>query len=224
MVNTMNINDIDCHDPIEIGNHVFNHYNYTFNQDDPYNVGDLQKFLGNEGLMKIGKIDSKISDIIESPFTLVEVSDAVNNLGTLKNGGPDKVTSELIKFIFKLCPTLLLYVCINIASGEVGLSSDFLKRFVIFIRKPNSNKTNIKMLRPISLISNIVKLISHMNSLRIINAMVDSNIVPSFWNSYIKGKDPNSCLRTIIDNFENSIKFNVKTVTIVNDIDSGFDG
>ena len=162
--------------------------------------------------------------MFDSPFSLVEVSVAVDKLGRSKNGGPDKVTSELIKFIFKLCPTLILHVCINIANGETGSALDFLKRFIIFLRKPNSSKTNIKMLRPISLISNIVKLISYMNSQRIINALEDSNIVPSFWNAYLKGKDPNSCLRTIIDNFENSMRFNIKTVTIVNDIDSAFDG
>ena len=64
----------------------------------------------------------------------------------MKNGGPDKVTSELIKFIFRLCPTLILHVCNNIANGETGLATDFLKRYIIFIRKPNSTKTNIKML------------------------------------------------------------------------------
>ena len=224
IIKSMTINNSECNNPIEIGKHVYESYNQIFNQNDPYKHGDIEEFLGTDGLAKIGKIKNEISVICESLFSLAEVTAAVNNLGKMKNGGPDKVTSELIKFIFRLCPILILHVCNNIANGETGLASDFLKRYIIFIRKPNSTKTNIKMLRPISLISNIVKLISYMNSNRIINALNDSNIVPAFWNAYLKGKDPNSCLRTIFDNFENSTKFNIKTVTIVNDIDSAFDG
>ena len=63
-----------------------------------------------------------------------------------------------------------------------------------------------------------------MNYNRIINALTDSNIVPAFWNAYLKGRYTKSCLRTIFDHFENSSKFNIKTVTIVNDIDSAFNG
>ena len=146
IIKTMTIDGSECNNPIDIGKHIYNSYNSIFNQNDPYKHGDIQEFLGTEGLSKLGKIKSNIAEMLESSFTLAEVTAAINNLGKMKNGGPDKVTSELIKFIFRLCPTLIHHVCVNISNGETGLASDFLKRYIIFIRKPNSTKTNIKML------------------------------------------------------------------------------
>ena len=50
----------------------------------------------------------------------------------LKNGGPDKVTSALLKFIHKLCPNLIMKVCQNISDLITGKAKDHLKRYVIF--------------------------------------------------------------------------------------------
>ena len=63
-----------------------------------------------------------------------------------------------------------------------------------------------------------------MNYNRIITTLTHSKIIPPFWNAYLKGRDANGCIRNIIDNLENSIQFNIKTITFQNDIDSASDG
>ena len=80
----MTIDNEICNDPLEIGKHIFTSYNSIFNQKDPYNTGDLQNFLGPEGLNKLGKIDNKLAVMLDSPFSLVEVSAAINKLCILK--------------------------------------------------------------------------------------------------------------------------------------------
>ena len=43
-------------------------------------------------------------------------------------------------------------------------------------------------------------------------------------NAYIKSYDISLCLRSIFDNFENSMRIGIKTVMVINDIYSAFDG
>ena len=52
----------------------------------------------------------------------------------------------------------------------------------------------------------------------------ERKIIPPYWNAYIKGHDISACLRSIFDYFENSMGFGIKTVMVINDIDSAFDG
>ena len=77
-------------------------------------------------------------------------------------------------------------------------------------------QTNYKILRVIGLPSNLIKLIYHIHA--------NSNMVPSFWNMYIKGQNSSSCLRSFSDHFENSTRFGVKTVMVIHDIVSVLDG
>ena len=143
----MDIDGIDCNNPNTIGQHVFDSYEQIFNQDDPYKPGDLQAFLGEEGLAQLGQISPEMREMVGSDFSYVDVSLAVNKLKPNKNGGPDTITSDLLKFLFKLAPNLIICViqCISKALNGEGLDY-FAKRFIIFILKLNSTKKNIKKL------------------------------------------------------------------------------
>ena len=110
----MSINSIDSSNPVEIGAHMHEIYNGIFNQNDPYKDGDLQKFLGDEGITKLGAIKHEYKEMCDASFSKYEVIMALNELGRNKNGGPDKVTSELVKFLFKIYPNLIIKVCQNI--------------------------------------------------------------------------------------------------------------
>ena len=63
-----------------------------------------------------------------------------------KDSLPHKVTSELLRFIYKLCPTLFMKVCQNISDLITGKAKNYLWMFVIFFHKNNTNKTNYEML------------------------------------------------------------------------------
>ena len=55
-INSMLIDDTVCEDPIAIGEHVFDTYNKTFNQVDPYNErGRLRRILRR----RRNKVDGK---------------------------------------------------------------------------------------------------------------------------------------------------------------------
>ena len=71
-----------------------------FNPKDPYKIGDVQQFLGEEGIRQLGKINPAMKAMIETDFSFYEVTQSIENLKPNKNGGPDKVTSDLLKFLF----------------------------------------------------------------------------------------------------------------------------
>ena len=109
---SMDINDVTCDNPTVIGEHIFNFYNKIFNQPifnqpDPYREGDLEQFLGEEGIRQMGKISPAMQPMLESDFSFWEATQAIDQIKQNKNGGPDKITSDLLKFLFKLSPYLI---------------------------------------------------------------------------------------------------------------------
>ena len=73
------------------------------------------------------------------------------------------------------------------------------ERFLIFIRKINSNKTCNKKLRPINLISNLLKITSRAISKRVEDAIVASNIMTRAQFAYYKDRSPAEIVRNIKD-------------------------
>ena len=69
-----------------------------------------------------------------------EIKMAIDEIGIKKNGGSDKVPSELLKFICNLCPTLIMKVSQNISDLITSKAKNHLRRYVIFIHKTNRNK------------------------------------------------------------------------------------
>merc|ERR1712112_760890 len=91
-------------------------------------------------------------------------------------GGPDGISCRLHNYLVKILPNLLLWAMQEVTLYEK--KPDILgERFLIFIKKLNSSKTCYKKIRPINLISNLLKIISRAISKRIENAIDDSNIM-----------------------------------------------
>ena len=71
-INNMEIDSSLCEDPSIIGDHVYNSYKKIFNQKDPYKVGDVQRFLGDEGIKQMGKINPAMKEMIETDFSFLK--------------------------------------------------------------------------------------------------------------------------------------------------------
>ena len=140
----MEIGGIECEDPTIIGNHVYDSHHKIFKQKNPYKLGDVHIFLGEEGIKQMGKIKPEMSEMVYSNFSFIEVSQVISNLKPNKNGGPDTITSDLLKILFKLCPYLIICVIHCISNALNGDFDYFAKRFIMFILKLNSSKKDIK--------------------------------------------------------------------------------
>ena len=87
-----------------------------------------------------------MQQMLESDFSFWEATQAIDQIKLNKNGGPDKITSNLLKFLFKLSSYLIISVLYNISNAILGNYNYFSKRYVMFILKPNTVKKDIKML------------------------------------------------------------------------------
>ena len=88
----------------------------------------------------MGKIKPELSEMVDSNFPFTEVSQAISNLKPNKNCGPEAITSYLLKFLFKLCPYLIICVIHCISNALNGEFDYYAKRFIMFILKLNSSK------------------------------------------------------------------------------------
>ena len=61
-----------------------------------------------------------MQQMLESDFSFCEATQTINQIKPNKNGGPDKITSDLQKKLFKLCPYLIIYVLHNISNAMRG--------------------------------------------------------------------------------------------------------
>ena len=96
---------------------------------------------------------------------------------------------------------------------------------MILINKPHTTKKCLKRYRPISLISNLVKVTSKTVSHRIETAMVSSGVVPSTTFAYLKGRAGSEIVRAVKDVIEDTATDagGKRAVIIQSDFTSAFD-
>ena len=137
----------------------------------------------------------------------------------------DGLSSGLFNHFAKLLPNLVLG-----AMQKINLIGDkpykLSKRFLIFINKPNSNKRCHKRLRPITLISNLLKITSREVSKRIEYSIVNSNIMTRAQFAYFRDKSDDEIIRYIEDIIADSnvdVNLDQSFLILCSDYSSAFD-
>merc|ERR1712112_575134 len=157
----------------------------------------LENFLGQDR-DRLGKISDHIKEDLHNELTMSEMRQSLKALKLTSRGGPDGISSRLLNFLAKILPNLVLGVMHEVTRYESKPDS-LAERFLILIRKINSNKTCYKKLRPINLISNLLKITSRAISKRIEDAITSSNIMIRAQFAYFKNKSSTEVVRNIKD-------------------------
>ncbi len=157
----MLIDNTEIFDQHAIATHLNDTYKNIFNQTDPYISGDLEIFLGEKGLSLYGKISENDKATCDSHFSLPEMEQAIKKIGNSASAGFDHLTGKLLHTIFPYIKYLILG-----AIKEITLPNTNIKvnsRSLIFLPKKTLCK-DFKMVRPICLCSNLLKIVSHINA------------------------------------------------------------
>ena len=157
----------------------------------------LENFLGPD-IDRLGKITNDIKDELGNEITMTEMRQGLKALKLTSRGNPDGISSRLLNYLANILPNLVLGAMHEITKYESKPDS-LAERFLIFIKKITSNKTCYKKLRPINLISNLLKITSRAISKRVEDAIVSSNIMTRAQFAYYKDKTPAEIVKHIKD-------------------------
>ena len=186
---------------MEIAQELGKAYKEIFTARDPYVEGDLERFLGPIGIQKLGNIKLIDRNLCERLFSMTELEDAAKNIKKEGAGGADKVTGSIFHYIFPKTKHLFLNLANTLAFSDRHTLKRSKRVNLIFLPK-DTDKTNYKMVRPIGLSSNLYKLVSHLQAIRIRNAMINAQLYPSNLFAYLKGRRGDFAARILRDRLE----------------------
>ena len=187
--------------PSEIAQELGRSYKRIFTVRDPYVEGDLERFLGPLGISKMGVIQEPDRELCETFFSIAELEEAAKKIKKEGKGGADGVTGTIFHYIFPKLKYLFLNLANILAFSEKNAFTRTKRVNLIFLPK-DTDKIDFKMVRPIGLSSNLYKLVSHLQAIRIRNAMSRANLYPSNLFAYLKGRRGDFAARILRDRLE----------------------
>ena len=158
-------NGRDFRSETERGEYIANFYEnlYKKKPDEPENFDNIiENFLGedilNSRIVQNSKLSPRERDNMETPLTLLELDHSLKKANFRSAAGIDGFSNTLIKKCWKfLRIPLLKYANTCLAKGT--LTANFRGASIRLIPKKN-NLENLKNWRPISLLSNMYKILS----------------------------------------------------------------
>ena len=162
-------------------------------------------------------------EAFDCEISVQELSLAVKNIRSSVAPGGDGCTGKLLIYLFSFIPRV---ICKGINEQVLqGLCSDkpLMERRIICIPKPNSTKQTIKRFRPISLLSSLYKLADSCIVARLVAALENNKILPSYAFAYRRGLSSTDAILSLQAFIENANHTDRKLVILNFDISSAFD-
>ena len=137
-IQNVNGEKITITNPVDIAGHFTKTYEKLFNTKHKSSKEMLVDFMGKD-IDKLGKITNIERDNLAADISYEEMQDCIEEMRLSAQGGPDGLTSRLLKVIASRLPNLVHGAMIDITRGaeKPKLLAD---RFLIFIDKPESVK------------------------------------------------------------------------------------
>ena len=189
---------------MDIAGHFVQTYENLFNTKHISSNKMLSDFMG-EDIDKLGKITNTERDNLAADISFYEMEDCIEDLRLSAQGGPDGMTSRLLKVIASRLPNLVHGAMIDITRGAEK-PKQLAHRFLIFIDKPESANLCYKKYRPINLLSNLLKATSKVMAKRIEKAISNSGILPRNTHAYYKERSTMDVVRMVKDAINDAAK------------------
>ena len=190
--------------PSDIRKELHKTYKKIFNQKDNYVQGDIEKFLGERGIKRLGSLDPQLKEKMEEEINMREFEAACQKLNKESATGHDGITAKLTLEIKNEIPDLIFKVVKGCLGGEIE-AEEQLERLMVFIPKNQTTgeeKKNFKKFRPISLLNQINKIAAHIINTRLIRALNQAKIIPNNMHAYLAGRNSTNLVRKIKDDIE----------------------
>ena len=163
-------------------------------------MGDLEKFLGNEGIERLGHINKTDTEAMEEEYTNEEVEYACNEINKNSATATDGCTARLLLEIKKINPELIMKCIRECILGRLE-GSKLMERLLVFIPK-KTEREDYKKFRPIALMSQINKLAAHLVNNRLIGALTRAGTFPSNMHAYLCNRSAHDLVRKIKDDIQ----------------------
>ena len=158
----------------------------------------FQSVFTKEDPSSIPGFSSRVGCTLDEIYiTEMEVYDKLSSLNPNKAPGPDGVPSQLLKnYASSLTHPLFLLYTQSLNSGIIP--EEWKKANIMPIFKKGS-KTKAKNYRPISLTSQLVKILESIIRTKVMKYLIDNNIVTHYQHGFVSKK---SCFTNLLETFE----------------------
>uniref|UniRef100_A0A670K4W9 Reverse transcriptase domain-containing protein n=1 Tax=Podarcis muralis TaxID=64176 RepID=A0A670K4W9_PODMU len=179
---------------------------------------EINKFLKSHGLQKLTQ-DKQTA--LNYKITQQEIESAIQNMQLGKSPGPDGLTSKYYKTLKEYLTQPLMEVCNQILEGK-GAPESWKEAFITLIPKLESEKTQLKNYRPISLLNVDYKIFADILASRLKKVL--NEVIHKDQAGFLPGRHLSDNTRNIIDVLELlQTNMNTKAVLIFIDAEKAFD-
>uniref|UniRef100_A0A670IGH0 Reverse transcriptase domain-containing protein n=2 Tax=Podarcis muralis TaxID=64176 RepID=A0A670IGH0_PODMU len=216
-VTSLEVDGKNISKPNEIRNCFLSYFKKLYTQG-PQNEEDIDKFLDKYGLQKISH-QSKID--LNQRITEQEIEDAIQNMQLGKSPGPDGLTSRYYKSLKEWLIQPLKEVCNEILEGKKAPES-WKEAYISLIPKTETEKTQLKNYRPISLLNVDYKIFADILAKRFKKVLMEK--IHKNQAGFLPKRHLADNVRNIIDILEKlEVNINTKAVLIFVDAEKAFD-
>lgn len=192
-INSLQIDNQLSTDPQKISKEIFTFYSNLYSSS--YSKPLAEAFYQSINYL-IPKIDENFKQICEANITLEELDKALGALSKDKAPGCDGLTSNFYKYFWDHIRTLVYGMLTEIL--EKGSLTHTMKQGVItLIPKPGKDPTLLDNLRPITLLNNDYKLLTHIFANRLKSGI--TQIISDTQSGFLKGRSIHNNIRLVLD-------------------------
>uniref|UniRef100_A0A670K7G8 Reverse transcriptase domain-containing protein n=1 Tax=Podarcis muralis TaxID=64176 RepID=A0A670K7G8_PODMU len=184
----------------------------------PQDETEMKRFLEKNGLTKLSEENRTI---LNGKITRQEIEQAIQNMKQGKSPGPDGLTSKYYKILKDYLIQPLMEVSNEIMEGKKAPES-WKEAFITLIPKLETEKTQLKNYRPISLLNVDYKIFADVLASRFKKVL--NEVIHKDQAGFLPGRHMSANTRNIIDILELlQTDINTKAVLIFIDAEKAFD-
>ena len=179
-----------------------------------------RKFKGNKPFTQYLK-NSTTSSIVMHPVTPEEVSDIIQNLDVTKSTGPNSIPPKILKQISTILINPISLICNK--SFSSGIYPDILKISKVIPIFKKDSRLDVENYRPISLISNIDKIIEKLVFARLYNFLEVNKSLYKLQFGFRNKHSTNHALLSMIQQIQDALDNNNIAIGVFVDFKKAFD-
>uniref|UniRef100_A0A670HML6 Reverse transcriptase domain-containing protein n=1 Tax=Podarcis muralis TaxID=64176 RepID=A0A670HML6_PODMU len=216
-VTNLEIEGRNIQNPEEIRKCFQRYFKQLYTQG-PQKETEIDQFLKRNGLPKLSQ---EKRTILNYKITQQEIEGAIQNMQPGKSPGPDGLTSKYYRTLKDYLTQPLMEVCNEIMEGKKAPES-WKEAFITLIPKLETEKTQLKNYRPISLLNVDYKIFADILASRLKKVL--NEVIHKDQAGFLPGRHLFDNTRNIIDILELlQTNINTKAVLIFIDAEKAFD-
>uniref|UniRef100_A0A8C2CG96 Reverse transcriptase domain-containing protein n=1 Tax=Cyprinus carpio TaxID=7962 RepID=A0A8C2CG96_CYPCA len=192
-INRLSIDNCISQEKTQIDDYIYSFYNDLYKSKFSESDCDLFfSFLKD----RVPIIDSDFRNMMDADIEISELDTAIKQMSNGKSPGIDGITVELYKHFWHEI-RILVFEALKECIDKAELSPSMKHGLIILAPKSNKDKLFLDNWRPITLLCNDFKLLSHVFANRLKKGI--GEIISETQSAFIKGRSIHSHIRLVLD-------------------------